>query len=216
MRGRAAQAQRYTPSVQPELMRRTVIFISVVFVMFAMVGSLLLYRYFRTVPNRAELHTSEQKAGACAAPQAFRAEMLQASSVFPNEPAKIKRIRLADDKSPSSDFLVDIENVSAKRITDLWYVVEPYADCPNGPSLPKFDISTTYPGMIASARRRFLRPHETITLRVPRETYESTLNARNSLQCPCTVASKIWFYGAGFVGEPFLLFDRVAFNRGAV
>ena len=196
-------------------MRRTILHLSIALVMIAIAGAaLLLYRHQRRRTNRIELHPLEQNTGTCAVSQAFRAEMLQPSSVFSNEPAKIKRIRLADDKLPSSDFLVDIENVSTKRITDLWYVVEPYADCPNANSLPKFHISTTYPGTIASVRRKFLRPHETITLRVPRETYEGVLNARNRWHCPCTITSKIWFYGAGFVGEPFYEYDRIAFNRG--
>jgi len=138
----------------------------------------------------------------CSNPGFFSSEMLRAVPAV-NGPAKVLRIRLADENSPMSDFLVDVENVSSRKITDLYYIFEPFADCPNAEWLNKDRVSTNYPEVVDFAPPRILLPRQTITLRISGKRFEEQLKARNRWQCPCSVRSELWFYGAGFVGAPF-------------
>lgn len=136
-------------------------------------------------------------------PAKFSTDMLKIIRK-PNEAVNVVGVRLADDRAPASDFLIDVENMTSRNVTDVWYFLAPFENCPAADGIGKRMISNVYPDTLASPSKRFLRPHETLTLKIPRDTYEAILQAQVKWNCPVPFTTELQLRGVGYVGQPVL------------
>src|SRR6266850_4267976 len=120
----------------------------------------------------------------------FRVDMLKVIRE-PKQPINVVSVRLADLSGASSDFLIDVENVSTRKITDVWFYLAPFENCHNAPAAGKPVISNRYPRTLASAPKPFIRPHEKLTLKVPQEIYEAILQSQVKWNCTFTTEVRL-------------------------